>query len=67
MADLAKALGAPPPPEFDDLSADERSHLAAALQAASAKRSQQIDTSIEESLAHLPGLLRGTVRRALGM
>ena len=67
MADLAKALGAAPPAEFEQLSATDRAHLGEALQAASDRRSQQIDVSIDESLSHLPGLLRGTVRRALGM
>ena len=67
MADLEAVLGAAPPPEFDHLSADERRHLAEALQAAADRRAMLIERSVEESLRHLPRFLRGTVRRALGM
>jgi hypothetical protein len=67
MADLQKVLGARPPAEFADLNTDETAHLADALQSAMDTRSALIDRSIEDSLKHLPGMLRGTVRRALGM
>lgn len=67
MADLAAAIGAPPPPEFDALSPEERSALAEAVERAAAARSTHIDRAIEDSLRHIPALLRGTVKRALGM
>lgn len=67
MPDLTSALGVRPPHEFDELTADERTHLADALQAASDRRRAQLDESIQASLSHLPRVLRGTVRRALGM
>lgn len=67
MADLEKVLGDRPPAPFAELAADEADDLAAALQEAMDKRSALIDRSIEDSLHHLPGMLRGPVRRALGM
>ena len=67
MSDLSAALGATPPAEFDALTDADRAHLAAAIQTAADKRSKQIDDSVQDSLSHLPGMLRGTVRRALGM
>jgi hypothetical protein len=67
MADLATVLGAAPPAQFAELTAEEQADLAEAVQTAMDNRSQLIDRSIEESLKHLPGMLRGTVRRALGM
>ena len=67
MADLAAVLGARPPEEFAQLSADETAHLAAALQSAITHRSELIDTSIQESLKHLPRPVRGAVKRVLGM
>lgn len=67
MADLTTALGATPPADFAELTPDETTHLAGALQSAMNTRSKLIDQSVEESLKHMPGLLRGTVRRALGM
>jgi hypothetical protein len=67
MPDLQTVLGARPPEEFAELTPEETAHLADALQSAMDSRSQLIDRSIEDSLKHLPGMLRGTVRRALGM
>jgi hypothetical protein len=67
MADLAAVIGAAPPPEFDLLSAVDRDSLADLVAKAVAARSQLIDNSIEDSLRHIPGMLRGTVKRALGI
>ncbi len=67
MTDLESVLGATPPPEFDRLSPEERAHLADALKAAADRRAMLINRSVDASLQHLPRLLRGTVRRALGM
>jgi hypothetical protein len=49
------------------LSADDRAALAAAVQRAAADRDASIDRAIEDSLGHLPALLRGPVKRALGV
>jgi hypothetical protein len=67
MSDLETVLGTRPPEEFAALSGDEAADLAAAVQDAMDERSALIDRSIEDSLKHLPAMLRGTVRRALGM
>jgi hypothetical protein len=67
MPDLETVLGTRPPEELSALTAEETADLAAALQQAMDERSALIDRSIEDSLRHLPGMLRGTVRRALGM
>lgn len=67
MTDLAAAVGAAPPEEFDVLSAADRDALARLVAQASTARSELIDSSIEDSLRHIPGLLRGTVKRALGI
>ena len=65
--DLHDAVGATPPAEFDALSAPQRAALAALVESAAARRAQLMDEAIEESLRHLPVLLRSTVRRTLGV
>jgi len=67
MDELARALGAAPPVEFAALSAAERASLAATVEDAARARSALLDQGIEDSLRHLPALLRGTVKRALGV
>jgi hypothetical protein len=67
MADLQTVLGTRPPEEFAALTEAEAADLAGAVQDAMEHRSALIDKSIEDSLRHLPAMLRGTVRRALGM
>lgn len=67
MADLAGAVGATPPPEFDTLTDEDRSALATLVEKAARERSQLLDRAIEDSLRNLPGVLRGPVRRALGV
>lgn len=67
MTDLAAATGAAPPAAFDTLSAAQRAALAATVEGAARRRSELIDRAIEDSLRHIPALLRGTVKRALGM
>jgi hypothetical protein len=66
-ADLATAIDATPPAEFDALSDADRAALAALVQKAAHDRSELVDRAIEDSLRHIPGLLRGTVKRALGV
>lgn len=67
MTELADVIGAPPPQEFDVLSADEREALAALVERAARQRSELLDRAIDDSLRHIPALLRGTVKRALGV
>jgi hypothetical protein len=64
---LAAALGSAPPAEFQALSAEQTAALAAAVERAAVDREAQIDRAIEASLRHLPALLRGPVKRALGV
>jgi hypothetical protein len=67
LARLATAIGAEPPAEFDALSEADRQALADLVETAARDRSELIDRAIDDSLRHIPGLLRGTVKRALGM
>jgi hypothetical protein len=65
--DLAAAVGAPPPAELLGLPAEQQAALAGLVEAAAARRAQLMDEAIEKSLRHLPLVLRGTVRRSLGV
>jgi hypothetical protein len=67
MTRLGTVLGADPPAEFDALSEADREALADLVEKAARERSELIDRAIDDSLRHIPGLLRGTVKRALGM
>jgi hypothetical protein len=67
MGDLSTALGTPAPPDFDALNDQERAALAVAVDRAARERSALIDRAIDDSLRYLPALLRGAVKRALGM
>jgi hypothetical protein len=64
---LAAAIGAAPPAEFATLSADDAAALAATVDRAAADREAMLERAIEDSLRHLPALLRGPVKRALGV
>ena len=64
---LAAALGAAPPEAFAALSADDEAALAAVVERAVADRDALIDRAIDDSLRHIPALLRGPVKRALGV
>ena len=67
MDEIAAAVGGAPPPEFAALSPEHRTALAAAVERAAEARSRLLDRGIEDSLRHIPGVLRGPVKRALGM
>jgi hypothetical protein len=67
MTRLGTVLGADPPAEFDALSEADREALADLVEKAARERSELIDRAIDDSLRHIPGLLRGTVKRALGV
>ena len=67
MAPLAAAIGANPPDAFANLAAGELTALAVTVEQATADRDALIDRAIEDSLRHIPALLRGPVKRALGV
>jgi hypothetical protein len=67
MTTLAKAIKGKPPAEFADLSDEEATALAGLVEHAAAERARLIDRAIEDSLRHLPALVRGPVKRALGI
>lgn len=67
MEDLAAALGATPPPEFAALPEADRSALGDLVTKAVRDRAEMLDRAIETSLRHIPAVLRGTVKRALGV
>jgi hypothetical protein len=67
MTTLGDAIRATPPPEFSELSDDEAAALAGLVEHAAAERAALIDRAIDDSLRYLPALLRGPVKRALGI
>jgi hypothetical protein len=67
MTELADAVRATPPEEFTALSDTHHAALAGLVSAAAHARSGLIDRAIDDSLRHIPGILRGTVKRALGV
>lgn len=67
MDDLQAATGAPPPAEFDRLAPDHHADLAGLVEAAAQRRTEALGRAIDESLRHIPALLRGPVRRSLGL
>jgi hypothetical protein len=67
MGELTAATGAEPPAEFGVLSPSQLAGLAATVEQAARSRSRAIDSAIDESLRYIPGMLRGTVKRALGV
>jgi hypothetical protein len=64
---LVAAIHAAPSDAFAALSAEERAALGGTVERAAAERDALIDRAIEDSLRHLPALLRGPVKRALGV
>jgi hypothetical protein len=67
MTRLAEAVRDDPPEEFAALSADDAEKLASVVERAAADRVALIDQAIDDSLRHIPALLRGPVKRALGV
>ncbi|SFP04896.1 hypothetical protein SAMN05421810_101805 [Amycolatopsis arida] len=65
--DLAEQLGQEPPPGVAALPADQRELLATALADARRQQAAAIRAAAEESLRYVPALLRGAVRRAVGL
>ncbi len=67
MDALAAALRATPPVELETLAQADRAALAELVEHAARDRDALINRAIDDSLRHIPGLLRGTVKRALGI
>ena len=67
MPDLDQTLGTPLPAEFEQLPEPDLARLDAALRAARDRRATELDRAVGDSLHHLPALLRGPVRRVLGL
>ncbi|OZM69992.1 hypothetical protein CFN78_27715 [Amycolatopsis antarctica] len=71
MADQARSLSdqldGPLPPGIEALGADERQVLAEALRDARRQQSAALGRAGEESLKYVPALLRGAVRKVVGL
>lgn len=67
MTTLAQAIKGAPPAEFAQLSDEDATALAGLVEHAAAERAALIDRAIEDSLRHLPALIREPVKRALGI
>ena len=66
--DLEAALGAPPPAGLErHLDADERAALAATIEAACAEQAAALAEATRDAFDHVPRLLRGPVKKALGI
>jgi hypothetical protein len=64
---LTDQLGAPPPQGIARLPADRQQELADALRQARRRQASALASAGEESLKYVPALLRGAVRRAVGL
>lgn len=72
-------MSAPPAPEFPDylpasvqealrtLPAEEQNQLLTAIATQAARQEADLDSAFDRSLQHIPALLRGSVRRLLGV
>ena len=56
-----------PPAEFQTLSASDQEHLENMIDTAAQERSRKLDDATEQALRFIPKMLRGTVKRALGI
>jgi predicted DNA-binding transcriptional regulator YafY len=63
---LRAELGAAPPKGLDALSDDEIADLAAALREARSRDKAALAKAMQDSLQHIPRLLRGPVRKMIG-
>jgi hypothetical protein len=64
---LARELGGDPPEAFNVLPKDALSALTAAMRAARARQSRQLDEALTKALEHVPALMRLPVRKVLGL
>lgn len=64
---LARELGGDPPEAFNLLSSQAHQALIAALRAARSRQRNQLDQALTQALQHVPVLMRGPVRKILGL
>ncbi|MFF5991952.1 hypothetical protein [Prauserella flavalba] len=64
---LAEQLGAPLPPGIEALAEEHKEIIGDALRQARRKQATALSAAAEESLSHVPFLLRGAVRKAAGL
>ncbi|WP_028080654.1 hypothetical protein [Solimonas soli] len=64
---VTRALGAPAPDALTQLDDGTLEHLAAALQRARHRQRAQMSAATESALRHVPLLLRGAVKKVLGV
>ncbi|WP_020667861.1 hypothetical protein [Amycolatopsis nigrescens] len=64
---LADQLGGEPPEGIKALSEEERQHLSDTLRAARRRQAAALTTAGEEGLKYVPALLRGAVRKVVGL
>lgn len=65
-ASLQQAIGEPMP-ELQALSADAQKQLATDLQTAHKKHDEFLQKSMNDAMEHIPRLLRGAVKKILGL
>ena len=65
-AELAAALGAPPPAGLEELSDDDLRVLAGLVARARRRQAAALEAAADDAFDHIPRLLRGAVRRAVG-
>ncbi|MBK1789246.1 hypothetical protein [Prauserella cavernicola] len=64
---LAEQLGSPLPPGIEALAEEHKEALGDALRQARRRQAAALSSAAEESLSHVPFLLRGAVRKAAGL
>lgn len=64
---LARELGGDPPEAFHGLPREAQQALIAALRAARSRQKNQLDQALTQALEHVPMLMRGPVRKILGV
>ena len=64
---LKRELGCEPPAAFKELDAQALAHLAGAMSGARTRQKQQLDEALTRALEHVPMLMRGPIRKILGL
>lgn len=64
---LARELGGDPPQAFNLLPSEAHAALIAALRAARSRQRNQLDEALTQALEHVPTLMRGPIRKILGL
>ena len=64
---LKRELGSEAPAAFKTLDAPSLTHLASAMSGARVRQKQQLDEALTRALEHVPMLMRGTIRKILGL